>query len=106
MFAALCAERFEVLTNVPMFEGWDADVVIPSLKVAVLWNGPWHYKQISKKSSLTQIQVRDKLKLEAIVRSGYTPYVIKDMGKHNEAFVKQQFKVFIAGWSSGSSSAS
>jgi hypothetical protein len=102
MFAMLCAKQFETLTNVPMFEGWDADVIIPSLSVAVLWNGPWHYKQISKISSLVQIQTRDKLKLSAIMRSGYTPYIIKDMGKHNPDFVKSEFEKFIAEWSNRS----
>lgn len=94
------------MTNEPLFEGWDADIIIPSLKVAVLWNGPWHYKQISKKSSLAQIQTRDKLKLDAIVRCGYVPHVIKDMGKHNKEFVLEQFEKFIAEWSRSSSSAS
>ena len=102
MFAELCATRFEIATNLQMFEGWDADVIIPVLKVAVLWNGPWHYKQISKRSSLLQIQNRDKLKLNAIIRCGYVPYIIKDMGKHNPVFVKDQFNIFIAGWSSSS----
>lgn len=106
LFATLCAEQFDIITNKQMFDGWDADVIIPSLKIAVLWNGPWHYKQISKHSSLLQIQTRDRLKLEAIVRNGYVPYVIKDMGKHNEKFVLEQFEKFIAEWSSSSSPAS
>jgi hypothetical protein len=99
LFAELCSTRFDILTNVPMFEGWDADIVIPSLKIAVLWNGAWHYKQISKSSSLAQIQTRDKIKLDVIVRCGYVPYVIKDMGKYNPCFVKEKFEEFIAGWS-------
>ena len=107
MFASLCAEKFDgVITNERMFEGWDADVIIPSIKVAILWNGPWHYKQISKTSSLLQIQNRDKLKLAAIFRSGYVAHVIKDMGKHNPEFVKIEFEKFVAEWSSSSSLAS
>lgn len=106
LFADYCATQFETLTNVRMFEGWDADVIIPSLKVAILWNGPWHYKQISKRSSLVQIQNRDRLKLDAIRNCGYVPYVIKDMGKHNILFVGEQFGKFIAEWSSSSLPAS
>ena len=79
-----------------MFEGWDADVIIPSIKVAILWNGPWHYKQISKTSSLLQIQNRDKLKLAAILRCGYVAYVIKDMGRYNPKFVELEFRKFVA----------
>lgn len=95
LFSELCATRFTILTNERMFNGWDADVIIPSLKIAVLWNGAWHYKQISKQSSLLQIQNRDRLKFEAIISTGYKPYVIKDMGKFSQKFVHEQFELFM-----------
>ena len=31
-----------------MFNGWDADVILPDLKIAIMWNGIWHYKQVRK----------------------------------------------------------
>lgn len=96
LFAELCTEKFpDTLTNEGMFNGWDADVVIPQLKIAVLWNGAWHYKEISKKNSLLQIQNRDKIKLKEIEKSGYTPYVIKDMGKFNKDFVNEKWLEFL-----------
>ena len=94
-FSELCSNYFEITTNEPFFEGWDADVIIHSEKVAVLWNGVWHYKQISKTQSLLQVQTRDKLKIGIIEKMGYTPYIIKDMGKYNKKFVEQEFETFM-----------
>ena len=95
-FADLCISKFKnVKINDPMFNGWDADVIIEDLKIAVLWNGAWHYKQISRSQSLEQIQNRDKIKINEILNHGYKPYVIKDMGKHNIEKVNQEFNIFL-----------
>ena len=90
----MCAKEFEITTNEPYFDGWDADVIIHSEKTAILWNGIWHYKQIAKTQSLNQVQARDKIKTAIIYKYGYIPYVIKDMGKFNKAFVEQEFEIF------------
>lgn len=98
LFADMCIDHFgkeNILCNSPMFDGWDADVIIPFKKVAVMWNGVWHYKQITNFQSLNQIQSRDNIKTAIIEKYGYTPYVIKDMGKHNPKFVQQEFACFI-----------
>ena len=96
MFANLCKEKFdEVLCNVDMFNGWDADVIIPELKIAIHWNGKWHYEKITKKHSVKQVQNRDKLKYENVKSLGYNNYVIKDLGREDPEFVNEQFKIFI-----------
>lgn len=61
-FAALCGEIFEeVACNEPVFNGWDA--ILKKEKVAVLWNGAWHYKEgLGRNHSLLQVQTRDKIK--------------------------------------------
>lgn len=97
-FAELCETYFgkdDIQCNTPIFEGWDADVIILSKKIAVLWNGQWHYKQIMKSQSLIQVQTRDKIKYDTIIRCGYTPFIIKDMGKYNKNFVQQEFECFL-----------
>lgn len=95
-FAELCENHFnKVLTNEPMFNGWDADVVIEDIKVAVLWNGVWHYKKITEKHSVNQVQNRDKIKIKEIKNLGYTPYIIKDMGSENKDFVNEKFHTFL-----------
>jgi len=95
-FANLCLQYFKnVKTNEAIFNGWDADVVIEDLKVAVLWNGIWHYKKITKKHSLKQTKNRDKIKKIEVEKLGYTPYIIKDLGKYDVIFVEEEFKKFL-----------
>lgn len=94
-FAELCKENFYILENEPMFNGWDSDIILPDLKIAVLWNGVWHYKKITEKHSVKQVQNRDKIKIMEIISAGYEPYIIKDMGKQNKKFVEEQFQIFL-----------
>ena len=95
-FCKLCEEYFDnVKHNESIFNGWDADIIIEDIKFAVLWNGPWHYKQITKSHSVKQIQNRDKIKINEIKECGWTPYIIKDMGKANKDFVKEKFDEFL-----------
>lgn len=86
-FCEMCEEYFgkeNVLHNVPMFNGWDADIIVTNLKLAILWNGPWHYRKVTKTHNLKQVQNRDRIKLNEIVRCGFEPYIIKDVGKGNK----------------------
>lgn len=95
-FSELCKEYFKsVKTNEPIFNGWDADVIIEDLKIAVLWNGKWHYEKITKKHSVKQVQNRDRIKIKEIDNCGYVPYVIKDMGRYDRLFVEKKFKEFL-----------
>ena len=94
-FAELCSQYFTITTNEQFFDGWDADVIIHSDKIAILWNGAWHYKQISKTQSLKQVQARDKVKTAIIKKKEYDPYVIIDMGKYDKSFVEQEFAAFL-----------
>lgn len=96
LFSEKCKEYFNnVLTNEAIFNGWDADIIIEDIKVAVLWNGKWHYEKITKDHSVKQVQNRDRIKIKEIKKSGYTPYVIKDMGKYNPDKVQNEFDIFI-----------
>lgn len=100
-FYELCKTEFnKVLNNKPMFNGWDADIIVEDYKIAILWNGSWHYKKIKENHSIKQVQNRDKIKINEIQKVGYIPYVIKDMGKYNKSFVEtefEKFKKYIAG---------
>ena len=33
-----------------IFNGWDADIILTDLKIAILWNGKWHYEKLTKKT--------------------------------------------------------
>lgn len=94
-FYEKCAACFkDVKHNLPMFNGWDADVIINDIRVAVLWNGPWHYRQLTKQHSVPQVQNRDRLKIEEIKKCGYVPYIIEDLGKFSIAKVNAEFSKF------------
>lgn len=96
LFAEKCKEYFDsVLTNESIFNGWDADVIIKDIKVAVLWNGKWHYEKITEKHSVKQVQNRDKIKIGEIKKCGYIPYVIKDLGSFSEKKVSDEFSKFL-----------
>ena len=94
LFAELCEEHFtfdEVVCNEPMFEGWDADVILKKLKIAILWNGIWHYKKVREGHNLAQVQSRDRIKTKIIKKLGFIPYVIKDMGGWSRKLVVSEF---------------
>lgn len=101
-FSELCAKQFNsVSMNEQLFPDrngnkWDADVIIHDHKIAILWNGIWHYKPINSNHSVKQVQARDTIKLQVIKDFGYIPYIIKDMGRHNKAFVEAEFNKFIS----------
>lgn len=95
LFAKKCIKHFDkVLTNEPIFNGWDADIIIEDHKIAVLWNGIWHYEKITEKHSVKQVQNRDKIKIKEIKNMNYTPYIIKDMGKFSKNKVNSEFNKF------------
>ena len=95
LFANLCYKWFiydDIVCNEPMFNGWDADVVLKKLKIAILWNGIWHYKKVRQDHNLEHVQHRDQLKKHIIEKMGFIPYIIKDMGGYNKQFVISEFK--------------
>jgi hypothetical protein len=95
-FCKLCESYFNnVEHNKPIFNGWDADVIIHDIKYAVLWNGKCHYEPIFGVSNLNRTINRDKIKIEEIKKCNYIPYIIKDMGSYNLEFVKEKFNEFI-----------
>ena len=95
LFAESCAKYFNVLTNVRMFDGWDADVIIPSLKIAVHWDGIWHHRKVRPGQNLPLIQNRDRIKRKRIAAHGYVSYTINDMGGYKPLFVQEQVQKFL-----------
>lgn len=95
-FAELCLQKFKnVGTNIPMFNGWDADVILQDQKIAILWNGVWHRQKVTEKHSVAQVQNRDKIKIENIINCGFKPYIIEDNGMYNKKFVEEEFIKFL-----------
>ena len=76
----LCKAVFnDAESNSIIIDGWDADIVIPSLKYAILWHGPWHYKDMGMSNhSLIQVQNRDKIKRNLFLKHGWKVFEFKD----------------------------
>ena len=76
----LCKDYFkDVRHNEIIKDGWDADIIIDNYNIAILWNGPWHYKQLSLKNhSLSQVQNRDKIKIQVLTSVGWKVLVFED----------------------------
>lgn len=96
-FRNLCIkEGWKVLHNIPIFNGYDADVILPEYKIAVHWNGPWHYGMIKSYNgySYEKIHNRDIRKYKEIEKFGYTNYIIKDLSKFSMDYVIKEFEIF------------
>lgn len=93
LFSELISENFKIVCNESMFNGWDADIIIPSKKIAILWNGNWHYKEIC--GQLKQVQNRDRIKYDEIVKAGYLPYIIVDFGKFSKNKCEKEYNRFV-----------
>lgn len=80
-----------------MFGEYDADIIIEELKIAIHWNGPFHYRQIFTREHFNNIQKRDKLRYKAIQQSGYTNYIIDDSSNKgfNPLKVKEEIDIFL-----------
>ncbi len=75
----LCEKHYDVTHNQPIVDGWDADIIFNEYKIAVLWNGPWHYKNMNMTNhSLDQVVTRDCLKIQALENIGWTVLVYQD----------------------------
>jgi G:T-mismatch repair DNA endonuclease (very short patch repair protein) len=76
----LCKIQFlSVRHNESLTEGWDADIIIDDYKIAILWNGVWHYRQMPHNNhSLSQVQNRDKIKIQKLTEIGWKVLVYED----------------------------
>lgn len=76
----LCQQNFQnIRHNEPIIDNWDADIILDDYKVAVLWNGPWHYKDMPHKGfSLKQVQNRDSIKIRKLTELGWKVIVFED----------------------------
>lgn len=69
----LCNQHFNTVSNnIKIIDNWDADIIIHDYKIAILWNGPWHYKEMNiTNHSLSQVQNRDKIKTKLFEENGW-----------------------------------
>ncbi len=65
--------------NKQIANGWDADILLYDYKIAILWNGPWHYREMGfSNHSLKQVVNRDCIKIEEFENIGWNVLVYQD----------------------------
>lgn len=65
--------------NSPLIDKWDSDIFLPKYNLAIMWNGPWHYKQMNLSNhDLVKVQNRDKLKIKLFASVNITTLVFED----------------------------
>jgi hypothetical protein len=70
---------FDLSHNIPIANGWDADIILKDHKIAILWNGPWHYKEMGfSNHSLKQVVNRDCIKIEEFEKLGWSILIYQD----------------------------
>lgn len=77
----LCKEYIDSSTrsNYILVDNWDVDIFIPSLNLAIMWNGPWHYKEMKLYNhSLLKVQERDNIKINLFRNAGFVVKVFED----------------------------
>jgi len=102
-FANLCIDYFgneNIICNELFFKDknnnyWDADIIITHLKIAILYNGIFHYKKVYKDQKLERMIAKDNIKQKIIIQNGYSYYIVKDLKSYNKNFVIEQFNLFI-----------
>lgn len=84
-------------------DGWDTDIYLPGINLAIFWNGPCHYLPIYGEASLNQTMNRDKIKTNLFMKLGISIYVIKDLpdlypkgvGRDTEKRTNYQLEKFV-----------
>lgn len=76
----LCDAYYNNVTNnEKIFNFWDADILLNDYKIAILWNGPWHYQDMPGLThSLKQVQNRDRIKKKEIEKAGWSLLTYED----------------------------
>lgn len=97
----LCKSEFQNTTSndTSIANGWDADILLHDHKIAILWNGPWHYRETGLSNhSLLQVQNRDRIKIKEFEAVGWEVLVFEDRSYTPEtAFIEIKNKVAATG---------
>jgi len=76
--------------NKTMLDGLEVDVSIPSLSLAIEWNGIVHFKPIYGQTKLSKIQDKDAKKLKIAANKDINLIIIPDLVS-NDKILKQAF---------------
>jgi hypothetical protein len=74
--------------------GKELDVYIPSIGLAIEWNGIYHYKKIRDDGLFEKTINKDKQKVNDCVELGIELYIVKDLTRGNK-FIKEETEKII-----------
>lgn len=77
-----------------MLNGKELDVYIPSIGLAIEWNGIYHYKKIRDDGLFEKTINKDKQKVNDCVELGIELYIVKDLTSGNK-FIKEETEKII-----------
>ena len=69
--------------------GLELDIFIPKLKLAIEWNGIFHYKDVHKNNSLEKTKRKDILKEEMCKNIGIDLIVVKDLVSNKKFIIDE-----------------
>lgn len=98
MFNLVKQEFSDAINNVFMFKGFDADIIIPSLKLCIHWNGEWHYNPVISLDHFKRIRSRDIKRYKAIKKCGYKNYIIKDLSNYKSVNIAKKEFIKLKAW--------
>jgi AraC-like DNA-binding protein len=67
----------------------EIDISIPSQKIAITWDGPWHRKPISGEKELNLSLRNDARREKILAEKGWRHISVVDNGGHNPKFVRR-----------------
>ncbi len=75
----LLSKNFNCEPNKKLVNGWDCDIALIDYQIAILWNGPWHYREMNiGNHSLKQVQNRDNIKIKEFNNIGWETIIFED----------------------------
>lgn len=77
-----------------MLDGLELDLYIPEIKLAIEWNGIFHFEPIRGQDKLERIMVKDNTKIERCRELGIELIVICDRTSH-DSFIRQTIAALI-----------
>ena len=79
----------EIIANdKKLLNGWEVDIAIPSINLAIEWNGIVHYKPIYGQNKLDKVQSNDREKIAIAQKNEVEFIVISDLVS-TESYVKE-----------------
>jgi len=85
-------QKFPALVMLPndktMLDGFEADIAIPSLQLAIEWNGIVHFKPIWGEEKLQKIQDRDSQKKAIAISKNINLIVVPDLVSNDKILDK------------------